>query len=473
MAQIPTYDMWKKDTYSMRHKRSKSLKMLDEAIKGRNEAAIKNTLGAWKFQQGRKGQNWRKSVRNNKMAISNLNRAVNPMNGRSLSPAEREAMEFISRSQAMALAKQFEGKELTFKSSTLIGMKNGAGTAWQRFKTGATSAKGAYSTGKGMYKSGQSIQSGVKLMQQGGRAAAHASASGDLTKQIMDFCKTLTPGMDPNKVFQHLNLGSVADFAGNLAPFLGAISSGKKMIMQWTGVARTAYGKHDTAQRRFAFKPGDPEAAFDAVLELLRRDIASQAAKAGVSTGAFTGKLLGAFADAGAVTGPVIGLLETLAEIFQIIVEYVKDYKEVEKANKYLRVGYLNLDIFEFSPILGCYFLLIQDHSTIINFAVADYGTPDFKLDAERMVKKINPVLDKARTYVHNSRFEIVGFDSMKGVVEKGYSKLGLMGKIKGAPGELASRIAKAVEAKLQSGDQPPPLKKSRISGISAQGHTP
>jgi len=95
MAQIPTYDMWKKDTYSMRHKRSKSLKMLDEAIKGRNEAAIKNTLGAWKFQQGRKGQNWRKSVRNNKMAISNLNRAVNPMNGRSLSPAEREAMEFI------------------------------------------------------------------------------------------------------------------------------------------------------------------------------------------------------------------------------------------------------------------------------------------------------------------------------------------------------------------------------------------
>jgi len=61
----------------------------------------------------------------------------------------------------------------------------------------------------------------------------------------------------------------------------------------------------------------------------------------------------------------------------------------------------------------------------------------------------------------------------MKGVVEKGYSKLGLMGKIKGAPGELASRIAKAVEAKLQSGDQPPPLKKSRISGISAQGHTP
>jgi len=234
----------------------------------------------------------------------------------------------------MALAKQFEGKELTFKSSTLIGMKNGAGTAWQRFKTGATSAKGAYSTGKGMYKSGQSIQSGVKLMQQGGRAAAHASASGDLTKQIMDFCKTLTPGMDPNKVFQHLNLGSVADFAGNLAPFLGAISSGKKMIMQWTGVARTAYSKHDTAQRRFAFKPGDPEAAFDAVLELLRRDIASQAAKAGVSTGAFTGKLLGAFADAGAVTGPVIGLLETLAEIFQIIVEYVKDYKEVEKANK-------------------------------------------------------------------------------------------------------------------------------------------
>jgi len=401
------------------------------------------------------------------MAVSDLNRAVNPMNGRVLSQAEREAMEFISRSQAMALARQFEGKKLTFKSSTLVGMANGAGTAWQRFKTGATAAKGAYTTGKGLYKSGQALKTGLTI----GQAASDQAASAGLQAQIMQFCKTLTPGMDPNKVFANLNLGSVSDFAGNIAPFLGAFSSGKKMITQWIGVARTAHSKYDTAQRRFAFSPGDPEAAFDAVLELLRQDINSQAVRAGISTGAFTGKVLGAAADFGAVTGPVIGMLETLAEIFQTIVEYVKDYKEVELANKYLQVGYLNLEIFEFSPILGCYFLLIQDHSTIINFAVSDYGTPDFKLDAGRMVEKINPVLDQARSYVQKSRFEIVGFDSMKGVVEPGYSKLGLIGKITGAPAELASRIAKAVEAKLHSGDQPPPLDKSRIMGISAQGY--
>ncbi len=472
MAQLPTYDEWMKGTYSTLHKRSEFLKKLDETIKsGASNKIIKEALDRWKFDQSRQGKDWKKSVRNRKGAVTNLYRVVNELDKRQLSDEEREALEFISRAQTMALSKQFEGKKLSFKSTTLVGLVQGAGSNFQKFKTGATAFKQGAKTGHGAYKNITSIHDGAKLLQQGGRAAAHGAASLDLQKKIMKLCKTLTPGLDADKVFANLNLGSVSQFAGSVAPFVGAISSGGKAVVAWIGVAKTVYTKHDIAERRFAFAPEDPEAAFDAVLLLLKRDVISKSAKAGVATGAFTGKLLGAFADAGAVTGPAIGLLETLANIFQTIVEYVRDYKEVEKANELLRVGYLNLDLFNVSPILGCYFLLIQDHSTIINFAVADYGTPNFVFDAERLIGKINPVLDQARSYVHSSRYEIVGFEAMKGIVQKNWSRKGVVGKVTGLPAHVAGKITGKITDWVLNPEKPPKVDKSRLVGISSRDH--
>jgi len=180
--------------------------------------------------------------------------------------------------------------------------------------------------------------------------------------------------------------------------------------------------------------------------------------------------LLGSFADAGAVSGPVIGLLETLAEIFQTIVEYARDYKEVEAANELLRVGYLNLDLFRISPILGCYFLLVQDHSTIINFAVADYGTPNFVFDAERLIGKINPVLAQARSYLRSSRFEIVGFEGMKGVVEQNWSRRGRKEKVVGLPGHLVEKISTRISDWVERPEKPPEWDRSRIQGFGPEG---
>ncbi len=473
MAEVPSYELWMKQTHSLIHKRSTLLQQVDQAIKNRaGNAQIKAALDRWKFDQSRQGKDWTKSVRNQKGAVTNLYRAVNDLDKRKLSDEEREAMKYISRMQAMALAKQFEGKELTFKSSNLVGLAQGAGNKFQKFKTGATALKSGGSTAKSVYGNVQTINTVANTSIKAVQATSNAAASADLKSKIMQLCKTLTPGMDPNDVFKKLNLGSVDQFAGNVAPFMGAISSGKKMVVEWIGVAKVQYQKYDTEDRRFAFAPGDPEAALNAVLELLRRERNSRLAKAGVASGAFGAKLGATFADGGALSGPIIGLLETLAEIMQMIVEYVRDWKEVQRANELLRVGFLNFEIFNVSPILGCYFLLIQDHSTIINILVADYGTPNFVLDAERLIKAIEPVLDQARGYVGESKFEIVGFENMKGVVEKNWSKQGLVGKIQGLPGHVTGKIGEQISDWVMKPEKPPKLDKSRIVGIGWNGHS-
>lgn len=482
MAEILSYNEWMKSTYSLVHPRSSFLKTVDEALKKydsartpANKEALRTAFDRWRFEQSRQGKDWRKSVRNEKGAVTTMYRGLSELDRRALSAEELEAMKYISRMQATALARQFSQAELRFKSSTLAGVAQGVGSNWQKFRTGASGVASGASTAKGVFKTGQALGKGIATMDAGGRAAAAGAAragmadrTGVIKTQVVQLCRTLCPDLDPDAVFRAVGLPAVEQFAIEMAPFVGAISSGGKAIVGWIGVANSHWQRSKVADSRYAIATGDPEAAFDAVLVLLDREIMSETAKASVKTGAFTGKLLGAFADAGAVTGPVIGLLEILAQIFQTIVEYVVDYRECQAGTRMLRIGAMNLELFETSPILGCYFLVGQDHSTIINFAVGDYGTPNWMFDVERLVKKVQLVLEKSRHLIHASRLEVAGAERMKGVVMEGYSVKTGLSKVAATPEHVRGKIADGISAWFVTPVKPQKVDPSRIVGFGS-----
>jgi hypothetical protein len=484
MAQIIAHTRWMADTYSLTSPRSDLLKRVDAALlaheKQPGEAtlkALREALDRWRFDQSRQGKDWTKSVRNQKGAVTALHRALNTVDKRQLTKEEREALDYIALQQRLALQKQFMGRKLQFKRNTVLGMASSARTNWERFKTGASTVvvDGGGLAVKGAIagRSLAQMPARVATLQGGGVSAVHQAAQSDamsLRPKIIAFIKELCPGVEPQGVFDALNLGAVEQFAANLAPFLGTISSGGKALIGWASVAKLAYDRSEVRDRRFAIRPGDPEAAFEAVLLLLDREIAATSQKAAVHSVAFTGKALGVFADGGAVTGPVLGALETLAQIFQTIVEYVRDYKEVQRANRALLLGALNIDLFRTCPVLGCYFLVVQDHSTIINFAVADYGTPNWMLDVERLVKQIQLVLEKARHYIKVSRFEIPRMENAKGIREANWSHKTGLDKVTSAPGaalgSVADAISGGIDRVLGSGTPLPKVDKSRIVGL-------
>ncbi len=484
MAQLITHTRWMADTYSLTSPRSDLLKRVDAALlaheKQPGDAGLKTlreALDRWRFDQSRQGKDWTKSVRNQKGAVTALHRVLSTVDKRHLSAEEREALDYIALQQRLALQKQFMGRKLQFKRNTVLGMASSARTNWERFKTGASTvvvdggglaAKGAIA-GRSLAQ----MPSRVATLHSGGASAVHQAAQNDamsLRPKIIAFIQELCPGLNPQGVFDALNLGAVEQFAANLAPFLGTISSGGKALMGWASVAKLAYDRSEVQDRRYAFRPGDPEAAFEAVLLLLDREITATSQKAAVHSVAFTGKALGVFADGGAVTGPVLGALETLAQIFQTIVEYVRDYKEVQRANRAIALGALNMDLFRTCPVLGCYFLVVQDHSTIINFAVADYGTPNWMLDVERLVKKVQLVLEKSRHYIKLARFEIPRMENAKGIREANWSHKTGFDKLTSAPGAAVSSVADAIsggiDRVLGSGTPLPKVDKSRIVGL-------
>lgn len=484
MATLLSYKRWMDDTYSLTSPRSELLKRVDAALlaheKQPGEAqlkALREALDRWRFEQSRQGKDWTQSVRNQKGAVTALHRALSTVDKRQLRPEELEALNYIALQQRLALQKQFMGRRLEFKRHTVVGMANSARKGWERFKTGASTlvsdggslaVKGAIS-GRAL---GQ-MPSRVNALQSGGTSAVHDAARSDaltLRPRITAFIEELCPGVNPQMVFDALNLGAVEQFAANLAPFIGAISSGGKALAGWVSVAKMAWDMAEMEERRFAFRPGDPEAAFKAVVMLLDREIAATTRKALTHTAAFTGKALGVFADGGAVTGPVLGALETLAQIFQTIVEYVRDYKEVQRANRALALGALNLDLFKTCPVLGCYFLVVLDHSTIINFAVADYGKPNWMLDVERLVKQVQLVLDKARHYIKVSRFEIPRMENAKGIQEAAWSHKTGLDKLTSAPGAAADAVANGIASGIDwvrgNPSSLPKVDKSRIVGM-------
>lgn len=474
---ITSHAAWMRDTYSLTSPRSAFLKKVDAALanfeRSQNEGNRKelaDALDRWRFEQSKQGKDWRNSVRNQKGAVTALHRELTGVDKRNLTKEDLEAMDFIARAQAMALMRQFDGKKLQFKGNTLIGMKNSTTSAWQRFKTGASSVgSGASTVGQGAYAVNKLV-SGAQVLNQGGAAAAKAASSESTLKilaKIKEMCAEMCPGLDPSKVFMDLGLGSVETFAVQLAPFVGAISSGGAAIAGWIGVIRKSYALYDMQKNRYIIAHGDPMAAFNALTELLDREINSQMIRASVKSAGFTGKAAGAFADFGAVTGPVIGLLELLAEVVQMVIEYVRDYKECQIANELLRVGALNLDLFTVCPILGCYFLVIQDHSTIINMAVGQYGTPNWMFDVEKMVGKLRPMLEKSQTLIKLSRLEIPGIEKSKGLAEANYSVATGLGKVTGLPGNIGDRISdKIAEWRGKPTKHPKPVvDRSRIVG--------
>ena len=481
---IPTYEQWLEDTAVFGRSRSDYLKLVDEAIKTYNmspsdgtRGAIKSAFNRWRFDQSRQGKKWMENARNSKGALTGLHRSLNELDKRNLTQEELDAMKFIAHAQAMALQHQFMGKEVQFKSSTLLGLTNRAGEGWQKFKASAGAIKESGSKLKDIHDNASALKKGVESISSIGmaatKAAAHQAARFDMSdtfgtikSQITGFCRVLCPDLDPNKVFSALKLGSIESFATDLAPVIGALSSGGKAIAGWVGVVQKAWTACKIADTRFAIMPGDPEAAFDAVLTLLDREIASATAKATTTTVAFTGKTLGAFLDGGAATGPAVGLMEILADIFQTIFEYVRDYRECSAANEMLRLGELNLELFNVCPVLGCYFLVIQDHSTIINFVVADYGTENWMFDVERLIRKIEPLLNKSGEFIRASRLEIPNMSRAKGIVEKNYRVKTGFAKVTGLPDHIKSEIMEKIDSVFEKHEKPPKVDKSRIYGM-------
>jgi hypothetical protein len=432
-----THTLWMKDTAALARPRSAELKQIDSALLAYEKAlqsssgsvlnerkALQQALEKWKNAQKTKGQDWRASVRNKLKAVERLDAELGQVIGGAgglnsrgelmVDPAELKAAKMLADDIKRNTRQMFTGHKLTVKNTKALADLNQVRSALSSFKSAAKQVK--------------EVSSGV--------------VQPNLAQQVQGTLVSLFGDASAAQVQEAL--GPVfTEFLTNVTPFVGTIKSGGQAIIKWGQAAKGLYSKHKMAEASGSFAPGDPAAAFAAILVIQQREINMYATSASIYTVSAAAKAAFTAADFGAVSGPVLGAVETLALLVQKIYLFARDWNEINDANKLLLAGACDLNLFKTCPLLGCYLIANSNTSHVINMAVGDYGKPGWKFEVEAMVIKAQPVFEKARSVIQDSRYELAGMRGMKGtVVDRKATTLGIpTGKLAGLVQDVGNKI--------------------------------
>src|SRR5271156_1774257 len=228
MPLLMTYERWISRTYSRVKSRSDSLKLIDEAIKRRDEAGAKKALISWIDEQNKKHQDWHRSVRNGDGAVEELYKQLNvlgsavPYKNITQEMDDKLAKAHIRREQRLAAAKMFDARTLRFKDSFW-------GISRQKCAQGHSKL---LNTTKNVGKTAFGVGSNV-----GSAASTAYSIGSDLKTTIQTIMGTLAPETQ-SALVEHVFGATISEFIASVVPFLGVISSGGKAVKDWVGVAQ-------------------------------------------------------------------------------------------------------------------------------------------------------------------------------------------------------------------------------------------
>jgi hypothetical protein len=313
-----------------------------------------------------------------------------------LSSGDFAAMHELSKARQMAVHNIFCGTKLVFGSV-------------EQAKT----AKTLHTSAKNIKKSCEGVANATSS---GGGLAAH-----QLRKTAAEFIKSCADVDDINDIVDALTSDVVNDLIAEVTPFIGILKSGAKAVMAGKAVVQDGRALYKSRIQKTGFRAGDPLAAAEAVIVLIKRDLAKDSVNLAKHSTATGGKIAGLALDAGTATTATIGLCNAVATLGLELFALGLEIKEMRAGNKRLaNPATLDLTVFADCPILGCYLLTCADTSTVANFFIADMGLPGWMDKIEQIKKKkMEPMLSLATKDIEKSRLQLSGLQSNKGTFAK------------------------------------------------------
>ena len=410
MPLLISYDQWMKETHSMIKSRSESLKKIDNAIKMRNERETLKALTAWIDEQNKKGQDWHRSVRNEKTKIvERLAKEVNylAVSNKPVSMADKladsEAKSLIRSQIRRASQEMFQGKRVVFSNVFLQAINDRRIKGNQKLKNNKTKLE---KTGA-LAMDGKGVGSAVNDVR---------SIAMELQKGIESIVNGI-PEAQKNQLIEMALGTGVATFAADCAPVLGTLTSGGKTIAALVSMIINAVDLGEMESRRGDVRPGDAAAALSAITFIIEKEIVKSGKEAAIHGSAFAAKaaLLCAMVPGEGIVGAAEGLLILLHNLHEL----VKQYKEMNAANAKIQAGNIDVTIFNTCPILGCYYIVVQGDFTIMNFDVANMGRQNWMQEVLRLKNALEPVKKKAISLIEASSIIVEGMEKMQGVYQE------------------------------------------------------
>jgi len=322
------------------------------------------------------------------------------------------------------------------RQENLRKLLEGTHLEWGRYareKNAASIVKAAGSLGKAAYKFAKGSSKAAAATQTDPSTVVSAG------KELITICSGVQSYQD---VVQAVSSEALHTAVGEIAPFVGILTSAYSSVKAWKAVFQGGYSLYKDSQAKLDVLPGDPRAAADAIITLLERKLANDSVSAARSTASLAGKVGGLFADFGTATTMAIGLANAAAALAQQLAMLGLDYTDKEAGNKLLEAGTINAAVFEVCPILGCYIIVCSDTSNVLNFFVADIGLPHWQDRVEEMKKNsLDRLIKDANKFIVSSRLHLANAPTNKGIaVQKTFAQ-----KVKNAFNDLMKTKTPAV----------------------------
>jgi hypothetical protein len=391
LAVTITYDEWMRGTDGGILKvRSSELQAIDTALRdyhaqGKSEGAfvrLRQAFESWSRTQQLAGKAWTESVRNKSGVVSQLHeQLVLAEAGRSVknmsNTKDWEARMALVEAERGALNALFQGRRLVFKTAVRSGVMH----VVQQYTAGATGYRGVSNLVKGSSGAVSSQRVAEVFQKVGGAVPEHvAAAFGVTAEQICSaFANVINFGVAPVKLLNDLvNLG------------LGVKA------------------RVDASNARFAVAQGNAEAALEAVIRLINQEMMVAGKDLVQHAGSVVATAFGA--------GPIASAANAVVDVIVNNALYVRMGREMQRGNAMISAGHVGLNAFEASPVLGCYFLVLADTNAWVNYSVHDIGTDGWTKQIDMLVRRADPVREKARELILTSKYAVSGSEGFKGL---------------------------------------------------------
>ncbi len=244
--------------------------------------------------------------------------------------------------------------------------------------------------------------------------------------KVMKLLFELFDAVDLPDILAELGTEFITDFISSALPIVQQVKSGGKAVHEWGKSAQDLHRSVKVKKHLPFILPGNARDACTAIQRLLRESSAEHAGLATTHTAQFAVSTAGLFADLGGATGPATSAVAACARMCQKITIFAMKYKEMKKINVLLRTSpaeALTSNIFQVSPLLGCYYIANNTTSNVLNVLCENILMDDWMLDAERNKKKhLDPLIKDAQRFIDKSRYVLSPIRQNIGMyVERGF----------------------------------------------------
>lgn len=422
-------DEWRRATeLGLTKPRSSELKALDQALQnyhlqGKADSAFPalwQAMDNWKRAQQTKSPTrdanaFEKSERNRGGIIQRLNEAIKIAENVRKTQVDKDgggdARKAIIEAEQKALITLFSGRTLNFKD---------------KLKVEEASKL-------------RKIIEGSAAIRKVGMVVNKFPGSPSAKDAVREAATTIL-GEAPSMVFGEIGIpwDSVATAVGNI--FSEALAPAV-LLKNVVVAGQQLYNRISASRARYDFRSGNADGALNGVISMINTELMVSGKNV---TQNVASMLVGAFSAGTAST--VLSAANSAVDLMVSLALKRKMREEMKAGNLLLMQNKLDLNVFNASPVLGCYYLLMADTSMILNFSVHDIGQAGWMDRIEMMKKRVQPTLDKARELIRTSDIALSGTEGFNGLEwEPSWrnNKIEYMSKMMNNPGQSAEALLK------------------------------